>query len=85
MTEEIKKLLLDKIKIIGLKQTMIAINDGLVERVILAADADEQFRERVETLCKRHKIPVHPVPSRAGLGAECGIDVPAGVAAILRG
>ena len=84
MTEEIKRLLHSSRRIVGLKQTVIAIEDGLVELVVLAADADDQFKQRIIALCKRYGVCFETVPSRLELGRECGIDVSAAVVSIKR-
>ena len=82
MTEEIRKLLQSPGRIIGAKQTIIAVENGQIGRIILAADADEPFKQRIIGIAVKHGVPITGVPARAMLGRECGIDVGAAVVGI---
>ena len=82
MNDEIIKLLRSDRRIIGLKQTVIAVESGQIELVLLAADAEEHIKQRATAVCKRHNVPVVSAPPRAVMGRECGIDVGAAVVGI---
>ena len=82
MTEEILKLLRSGRSVVGVKQTIIAVETGKVECVLLAADADKRFKQRVTGICEKYRVPVLPAPPRASLGRECGIEVGAAVVGI---
>ena len=60
-------------KVVGVKQTKRAVNDGKAARVFLAEDADPRVTAPVEALCAEMKE----------LGSACGIAVPSAVAALL--
>ena len=69
-------------RIVGMKQTVIAVEGGLVERVVLAKDADDSFKRRMAALCRRYGVPVESLSTRAALGDACGIEVGAAVVGI---
>lgn len=70
-------------KVVGVKQTKRAVNDGKAARVFLAEDADPRVTAPVEALCAEKQIPVERVPQMKELGSACGIAVPSVVAALL--
>lgn len=70
-------------KIVGLKQTLRAIEAGTVETVFIAENADDKVRVPVEALCKQKKLTISFVDTTETLGKACGIDVGAAVAAII--
>ena len=45
-------------KVVGVKQTKRAVNDGKAARVFLAEDADPRVTAPVEALCAEKQIPV---------------------------
>ena len=49
-------------KVVGVKQTKRAVNDGKAARVFLAEDADPRVTAPVEALCAEKQIPVERVP-----------------------
>lgn len=71
-------------KVVGVKQTRRAIDDGRAARVFLAQDADPALTAPVETLCAEKGIPVERVAQMKELGSACGIAVGSAVAALLR-
>ena len=71
-------------KVVGVKQTKRALNDGKVLRVFLAGDADPRVTEPVEALSAEQGVDVVKVPSMKELGSACGIAVGSAVAALLR-
>ena len=71
-------------KVVGVKQTKRALNDGRAGRVFLAEDADPRVTEPVEALCAEKGVGVERVPSMKELGGACGIAVGSAVAALLK-
>lgn len=71
-------------KVVGLKQTMRAAQQGSVAYIFLAADADDVIREKIENLCTSTGIELIHVESKAKLGEACGIDVGSATAALLK-
>lgn len=69
---------------IGTKQTKKAIEQGRVEEVFVADDADPQIILSLISLCKERGIAVVHVNSMKELGKACGIEVGAATAAILK-
>jgi large subunit ribosomal protein L7A len=72
-----------KKKVIGLKQSIKAVEKGLVQTVFLAYDADERIRQSVLKLCKDLEIQIVETETMAELGKASGIQVGTAVAAIL--
>ena len=70
-------------KVVGVKQTKRAINDGKAACVYLAGDADPRVTAPVEALCAEKGIPVEQVAQMKELGSACGIAVGSAVAALL--
>ena len=70
-------------KLVGMKQIRRALQEGKVQKVFLAADADPALTEPLAAQCEALGIPVCPVPSMVELGAACEIDVKAAAAAIV--
>ncbi|PTM54703.1 50S ribosomal protein L7ae-like protein [Desmospora activa] len=78
----------DKVKtasslMIGAKQTKKAVEQGKVQQVLVAKDADEHVTRSLIQLCRHHGVHVVYVDSMRELGKACGIDVGAATAAIL--
>ncbi len=69
-------------KIVGTKQTIKALENGEVQKVYIARDADEKIVQPVISLCEAKNIELHYVESMQQLGKICGIKVKAAVAAI---
>ncbi len=70
-------------KVVGVKQTRRAIDDGRAARVYLALDADPAVTTPVESLCTEKGVPVEKVAQMKELGSACGIAVGSAVAALL--
>ncbi|RXT09069.1 50S ribosomal protein L7ae-like protein [Ammoniphilus sp. CFH 90114] len=68
---------------IGMKQTLKAVEQGMVKEVFVAKDADPKVTGKIALLCKEKNIPVEIVDSMKQLGKACGIEVGAATAAIL--
>lgn len=67
--------------IVGAKQIRKALQSGRAQQVFLAENAEPAITESLLTLCQQCKIPHTWVPSMAGLGQSCGIEVGAAAAA----
>ena len=70
-------------KVVGVKQTKRAINDGKAVRVFLAEDADPRVTDPIAVLCEERAVPVERVAQMKELGSACGIAVGSAVAALL--
>ena len=71
-------------KVVGVKQTQRALNDGSVRLVFLADDADPRVTEPVEALSREKGVAVERVPHMKELGSACGIAVGSAVAALIK-
>ncbi|MDT8862297.1 50S ribosomal protein L7ae-like protein [Alkalihalobacillus sp. MEB130] len=76
------KVLQAKELIIGTKQTLKALDDGIVSEVLIANDAEYRVIYKVEALAKTKEIPLLYVDSMKKLGKACGIDVGAATVAL---
>lgn len=68
-------------KVVGVKQTRRALNDGRAKSVFLAHDADPALTEPLAELAEGKGIPVCWTERMRDLGKACGIAVGAAVAA----
>lgn len=68
---------------IGTKQTTKAVEQRLATLVYVAQDADPRIVNKVVALCETAGIPVQWVDTMKNLGATCGIDVGAAMAAVI--
>ena len=71
-------------RVVGVKQTRRAIQEGHAARVYLAADADPMITEPLEALCREAGIPVEWDKTLRELGRAVGIAVGAAAVAELR-
>ncbi len=69
--------------VVGLKQTLRAIEEGKTDMVFVARDADDRVRVPVVALCRQKQLTISFVDTTETLGKACGIDVGAAVAAII--
>ncbi|MGD9678256.1 MAG: 50S ribosomal protein L7ae-like protein [Vulcanibacillus sp.] len=69
---------------IGTKQTLKAIEQGNVQEVIVASDADRRLTSGVIQYGKEKGIELSYVDSMKKLGRYCGIEVGAATVAILK-
>ena len=67
-------------KVIGIKQSIRAIEKGIAEKAYLASDADTRLITPFRQLCAEKNIPLQIVETMKELGESCGIDV--GAAAV---
>ena len=71
-------------RVVGVKQTRRAIQEGRAARVYLAAAADPMITEPLEALCREAGIPVERDKTLRELGRAVGIAVGAAAVAELR-
>ncbi len=69
-------------KIVGTKQTIKALENGEVQKVFIAKDAEKKVVRPVIALCETNNIEMQYVESMQQLGKMCGIKVKAAAAAI---
>lgn len=67
--------------VVGTKQLKKALNQGSVQQVFLAANADPAITQMLESLCQLNQTPYVWVRSMQDLGRACGIEVGAAAAA----
>jgi len=70
--------------IIGMKQTLKAMKNGMVSEVFIAEDADQAITNKIADQATELGITLTRVDSMKKLGAACGIDVGASTVAIRR-
>lgn len=68
-------------KVVGVKQTRRALNDGRAREIFLARDADPALTEPVAALAEEKGVSVCWTEHMRELGRACGIAVGAAVAA----
>ncbi len=69
-----------RIRVVGTKQVLRALEAGTLGVVYVAADAERAIRERIEAACALHGVKVRPAESMRALGAACGLVVGAACA-----
>jgi large subunit ribosomal protein L7A len=70
--------------IIGTKQTLKALDNGIALEVFIANDADQRVIMKVESQAKKKNIPITVVDSMKMLGKASGIDVGATTVALTK-
>lgn len=71
-------------KLIGIKQSKLALRAGEVIQCYVAMDADPNLVLPIIDLCGEVHCPVVKVEKMSDLGKACGIDVGASVAVVLK-
>lgn len=71
-------------KAVGMKQTIKCIENKSAEVVFIARDSDEWIVSKIEELCRTNGVKVVYIDSMKQLGKECGIQVGASTACILK-
>ncbi|MCV9952510.1 ribosomal L7Ae/L30e/S12e/Gadd45 family protein [Paenibacillus sp. BT-177] len=69
---------------IGTKQTIRMVELGFASEVYVAEDADQRLTSNIIDLCDKHGVKVTLVDTMKNLGAACGIEVGAAMAAIVK-
>jgi large subunit ribosomal protein L7A len=70
--------------IVGTKQTLKALKNGLVKEVLIAEDADHKLTTKVLIVAQEKNVPINKIETMKKLGKLCGIEVGAATAAIVR-
>lgn len=70
-------------KVVGVKQSQRAIEEGKALKAYVASDCDENVKQPFMALCEEKHISVIKADSMEQLGRACGISVGAAVAVIL--
>ena len=70
-------------KVVGMKQTLKALEKGEALAVFIARDAEEKVSRPVAALCEARGVELHYVDTMLELGKMCGIKIKAATAAIL--
>ncbi|MCL8206504.1 MAG: ribosomal L7Ae/L30e/S12e/Gadd45 family protein [Actinomycetia bacterium] len=71
-------------RVVGARQTLKTLTRGAASAVFVARDADPAVLADVLKAAEAQKVPVHAVETMAELGRQCGIQVGAACAALLR-
>ncbi len=71
-------------RVVGVKQTRRAIQEGRAARVYLAADADPLITDPLAALCQEKGVPVEGGKTLRELGCAVGIAVGAAAVAEVR-
>ena len=71
-------------KVVGIKQSLKAVEKGNALTVYIAANADQRMIMPLQQACQQRNLPVVTDYTLAELGAACGIDVEAAAVAILK-
>ncbi len=71
-------------RIVGVKQTRKALLNGSVQRVFVARDAEKRVTAPIEELCLQQGLELVHCDTMTELGHQCGIEVGAAVAAVLK-
>lgn len=69
--------------IVGTKQTVKALKNGIVKELIIAEDAEYRIIAKILQAAEEKQIPVTKVHSMKKLGKACGIEVGAAAVAII--
>lgn len=68
--------------IIGTKQTVKAMKQGLVKEVYIALDVEGRIIELAVAIAQETNVPIYYVESKVDLGKACGLRIGASVVAI---
>ena len=71
-------------KVIGIKQSIKAVEKNTAATVYIAADADTRLTFPLEQVCRNQGVPVVGGHSMEELGGACGIDVGSASITILK-
>ncbi len=70
--------------VIGKKQTLRALSKEQVHKVFISRDADMHVTKPIVDVCKEKNVEIVYFDNMKDLGAECGINVNAAAAAVLK-
>ncbi|MCX7711753.1 MAG: ribosomal L7Ae/L30e/S12e/Gadd45 family protein [Clostridia bacterium] len=71
-------------KVVGVKQSAKALENGTARLVYIAKDADPRVVNNIIELCRKNAIEIIYEESMKHLGKACGIEVGAAVVCILK-
>lgn len=71
-------------KVIGIKQSIKAVEKNMAAEVYIADDADARLVSSLQQVCQNQSTPVVAGHSMEELGDACGIDVGAAAITILK-
>lgn len=71
-------------RLVGIKSVIRAVRSGTAARVFVARDAAGAILSPVLAACEAAGVAVEEVATMAELGRDCGIDVGAAAACLLR-
>lgn len=71
-------------RVVGLKQSLKAVEEERAEKVFVAHDATEKLVLPLITLCEEKNVSVEWTDTMAHLGKACGIKLGAAAAVLLR-
>ncbi|PJI08870.1 MULTISPECIES: ribosomal L7Ae/L30e/S12e/Gadd45 family protein [Clostridium] len=75
---------LPKNKVVGMKQSLKAINESKAKIVYIAKDAEYELFQTVEKLANEYSLQIIYVDTMKELGKLCNIDVEASTAVVLK-
>ena len=70
-------------KVVGIKQSLKAAQDGNVLKAYIAEDADERVTQKLKEFCIENDVEIEYAETMKTLGKACGIDIGAAVAVIV--
>ncbi|MCX7842033.1 MAG: ribosomal L7Ae/L30e/S12e/Gadd45 family protein [Clostridia bacterium] len=71
-------------KVVGIKQSAKALENGTAALVFVARDADPRVIKGIIELCTKNSVEIVYEESMKQLGKACGIEVGAAVACIVK-
>lgn len=71
-------------KVVGIKQTLRAIQSETVEVIYIAQDAQPHVTNKIKESANNRQIPIIPVETMKELGNQCQVEVQTATAAILK-
>jgi len=80
MLEELK----NKNKLVGLKQSIKALENDMVAKAFVALDADDKIKGPFIESCSSKNIEIEYVDTLMELGNACDINIGAAIAVILK-
>lgn len=73
------------LRVVGLKQTLRALQQDRVKSVYLASDVEDHVRRKIAAACAEQGVGIQPAGmSQRDLGTLCRIEVGAAVVAVLK-
>ena len=75
-----------RMRVVGLKQTLRALQQDRAQMVYLANDVDDHIRRKITSACAERNVEIRPAGvGQRTLGEWCQIEVGAAVVAVLKG